>query len=394
METRKVLDEQILPEQSGQRDVNVPITVLCYILSLSGGAGTNMARLAAGMTRHGYRVVLVYSHSWEKCRDQVRNISGVQEVSLRSERNAQAVLPVSRLIREYRPTVLFTTVGNNGAVVLLAKKLAGSNARVVVREANSPSELLKKHGRIERKLRIRVLTWVYRRAYRVIAITDQMAEEIRLKFGVDSESIVMIHNGIPLPRQVQSIVPKIESVGSQSLPVILSVGRLVPQKGHADLLKAIASFSQRLRSRCVILGDGPERAKLSELASTLGISSLVTFAGHVDDPSSYYAAADVFVLASRFEGFPSVIVEALSFGVPVVATNCPTGPSEIICDDRYGFLVPVGDSIALGKAIETAIARQFDEDDLRARARMFSVEKQISVFNSLIEEAVCAVKRH
>ena len=124
----------------------------------------------------------------------------------------------------------------------------------------------------------------------------------------------------------------------------------------------------------MLLGEGHNHAMLRALAGELGIADHVIFAGFHADPSPFYATADLFVLSSNHEGFGNVIVEALHFGLPVVSTDCPSGPAEILCSGRWGRLVPVGDADALARAMDEALGAAVDCEALKRRAADFSPE--------------------
>jgi glycosyltransferase involved in cell wall biosynthesis len=169
--------------------------------------------------------------------------------------------------------------------------------------------------------------------------------------------------------------------------LIVSVGRLSPEKGHDVLLRAFARLPRTLDARLVIAGDGPGRSGLEALAQSLAIAPRVRFAGFVPDPGSLLARAALFVSASRFEGLGNAMVEALAWGVPVVSTDAPYGPREILAGGALGRLVPVGDAAALADAIEASLQQSHDPEPLRRRALDFTVERAAHAFRALLIEA-------
>jgi len=138
-------------------------------------------------------------------------------------------------------------------------------------------------------------------------------------------------------------------------PVVMGIGRLAPKKDFTTLVRAFAEVRQDVRARLMILGEGPERAELESLVRTLDLEADVALPGFVDNPYAYLARASLFVLSSRWEGLPTVLIEAMFCGAPVVSTDCPSGPHEILNGGRYGRLVPVGDLSALAGAITAGI---------------------------------------
>ena len=138
-------------------------------------------------------------------------------------------------------------------------------------------------------------------------------------------------------------------------PYVVSVGRLIAQKDHGTLLRAYASSGLRRDYRLIVIGDGPERNRLQMLAEDLGIQDRVDLPGALSNPYPLLSGAALHVLSSRWEGYPNVLLESLALGVPVVATDCPSGPRELLRDGSYGHLVPVGDIVAMAHAMDEAV---------------------------------------
>jgi glycosyltransferase involved in cell wall biosynthesis len=149
---------------------------------------------------------------------------------------------------------------------------------------------------------------------------------------------------------------------------------MVPVKDHRTLIAAFAKLRARRSARLVIFGYGPLEAELRAYAEELGVSGSVLMPGYVNDPAACYAVADLFVLSSTTEGFGNVLIEAMAAGVPVVSTDAPHGPREILADGRYGPLVPVGDAEALASAMERTLDHPLSAADLKGRAADFAVD--------------------
>jgi glycosyltransferase involved in cell wall biosynthesis len=219
----------------------------------------------------------------------------------------------------------------------------------------------------------------------VVSVSNGVADDLAQCAGVPREDITVIHNGVVTTNvdRLASAEPAHPWFAGET-PVIVAMGRLVPQKDFKTLLAALASVQDSCCARLLVLGEGPMRAELESLATSLGLADRVAFPGFVDNPWPYLSRADLFVLSSRFEGLPNVIVEALACGTPVVSTNCPHGPFEILDGGRYGVLVPVGDPTALGEAILSALSRSVDREQLKRRGRAFNVESCGAAYRELI----------
>jgi glycosyltransferase involved in cell wall biosynthesis len=216
----------------------------------------------------------------------------------------------------------------------------------------------------------RIVAW---RATAAIAVSRGVAADLATR-GFRSEKVTVIGNPIP-PLQTQTTEnarwrEQLEAMGTG--PVIVTLGRLVEVKDHRTLIEAFAKLDPDRECRLAIFGDGPLHDALERHAVALGVRDKILFGGYSDDPAACYAMADVFVLSSLSEGFGNVLVEAMSAGVPVVSTDAPHGPREILADGRYGLLVPVGDAAALAAAIEKTLDQPQAGPALQARAVDFS----------------------
>jgi len=204
--------------------------------------------------------------------------------------------------------------------------------------------------------------------------------------GGDPSKFVTIYN----PLYCSAVIDRASSptdhpwLMRRDAQVIVAVGRLTPQKGFDTLLRAFVLVRQRLDARLIVLGEGPDRAALTNLASLLGVREYVDFAGFMENPYVYMRRASVVAMSSRYEGFGNVLVEAMAVGTPVVSTNCPHGPREILADGKYGALVPVDDPGALAEAILSTIARPQARTELIERARMFSIENAVGLYEEVM----------
>jgi len=169
-----------------------------------------------------------------------------------------------------------------------------------------------------------------------------------------------------------------------NLNVILSAGRHAPQKGFDTLLRAFDRLDEP-NTRLILLGDGDERESLIELATELGIEDRTDFPGFVDNPFSYMAQADLFVLSSWYEGFGNVLIEAMAVGCPIVSTDCPSGPNEILDNGHYGALVPVKNDSAMATSIAECLENPTNPDKLYDRANEFAIEAVVDCYAQLFE---------
>jgi GalNAc-alpha-(1->4)-GalNAc-alpha-(1->3)-diNAcBac-PP-undecaprenol alpha-1,4-N-acetyl-D-galactosaminyltransferase len=264
--------------------------------------------------------------------------------------NLRRLSVVRRAIRGSRPDVVIAFMDKTNVLVLTA--MAGTRTPVIVEEHADPSQA--GIGRIWELLR-RV---TYRRAARVVALTrtslDFFDGPIRRRGAI-----------IPNPLAVPPVTAvRAGSSGKTDAGHIVSMGRLGHEKGFDRLLRAFALVArERPGWTLAIWGEGDERERLEALRASLGLDGVVQLPGLTREPFAVFAAADMFVLSSRQEGFGNVLVEAMACGLPAVAFDCPSGPREIVTDGVDGLLVPDGDEDALA----TAMIRLIDDPDLRGR---------------------------
>jgi glycosyltransferase involved in cell wall biosynthesis len=231
------------------------------------------------------------------------------------------------------------------------------STRVVVSERSNLSLDIKIGNPLGNQMKSNLIPLAIRFLYpfadSIIAISHGVARDLATTAKLSLESIEVIYNPTISPQLSEKSQ---ESIGhpwfapGQS-PVVLGVGRLEQQKDFPTLIHAFAKVRQMQTAKLVILGSGREEKKLLSLVNELKLNEDVAMLGFVDNPYAYMAKSAVFVLSSAWEGFGNVIVEAMAVGTPVVSTNCPNGPEEILDNGKYGELVPVGDSQAMAEAI-------------------------------------------
>jgi glycosyltransferase involved in cell wall biosynthesis len=304
------------------------------------------------------------------------------------ERPPGALRGLPRLVsylRSSRPAALLTTLPNNNLAALWARDLAGAGTRVIIREANMITiETEQAPGAFGRSLTGLIRDW-YATADGIVAVSDGVADDLAGLGEVSRARIRTIYNPIDLPRieALAAAVPDDPWLSPGAPPVFVAVGRLYPQKDYPTLLRAFARVRSGHRARLIICGEGPDRRALEALAANLGVADAVRLPGIVANPYALMAHAAALVLSSAWEGLPNVIIEALACGCPVVSTDCPSGPSELLEGGRFGTLVPVGDDEALARGMIARLEGPGTETQpgaLRQRAALFSLDRAASAY--------------
>ena len=224
----------------------------------------------------------------------------------------------------------------------------------------------------------------------IIAVSNGVAKDLNKIFPKSSSIIHTIYNPTVTPEITQKAKSPVMlppwSHKENSSPIILSMGRLQLAKNHFMLLKAFSIILKNRDAYLVIIGEGPERKKLETFSEKLGVKKNVYFYGFQLNPFKFMSKSQVFALSSNFEGLPNVLIEAMACGTPVVSTDCPSGPKEILEDGKHGHLVPVNDHFSMAKAILYSLENPIDKNQLIDRAHTFSLETSVKKYIDVIEQ--------
>jgi glycosyltransferase involved in cell wall biosynthesis len=294
-------------------------------------------------------------------------------------------MTILRLAKHLRKMTLdsMLSIGASGNVPsILAKRLLRGRLPLVALEGIHLSAALHFSGDlgIEAKLYLGLIKQLVKRFYpladAVVARSKGVAEDLVQNMKVPRERVHVIYNPTDPEIEAKAQEPfEHPWFKNSKIPVILCVARLAPEKDLPTLIRAFSVVRKERPAKLAILGEGSERAKLEALVKELGLEGDVWMPGFVDNPFKFMKRATVFALSSKFEGFGMVIAEALAVGTPVVSTDCPSGPAEILGGGKWGKLVPVGDCEKLAEAILETIENPLDRDALKLRGKDFSVEQ-------------------
>jgi glycosyltransferase involved in cell wall biosynthesis len=330
--------------------------VAIFLPSLNaGGAQRVFLTLAEGFVRRGLKVDLVVPQASGSCAGDIP--ATVRVVELGRRRVLTSLPGLIRYLRAERPAVLLTTMSHGNVAALWARRLARVPTRVVIREANTLS-VASRDGNARSRLLPGLVRRYYSWADEIVAVSEGVADDLLATTDLPRSKIHVLPNPIVTSELAERAVepPNDPWFSAGAPPVILGVGRLEKQKDFASLIRAFATVRSSREARLIILGDGSERPHLESLLRDLGVAVDARLPGFVPNPFSYMARAAVFVLSSAWEGMPGVLIQALACGAPVVATDCKSGPREVLAGGKFGRLVPVGDH----RALATAIAESLD----------------------------------
>lgn len=355
----------------------VPFMKISIILpSLTGGGAERLAiYLADDWVRRGFTVEFVLM----KAVGELLPLLGrhISVVDLGALRIRGVIVPLRKYLKSSRPDVVWVGMWPLTSAAVLAWLLAGRKGRMYLIEHCQLSTVYVQVMQLSMNYLKGLMRVTYPFATGVMAVSRGVKEDLCLLVGFSGDHVKVIYNpgatGVSPDRA--SLVERERLWGKGFGYHILAVGSLKSEKNHECLIRAFAKLPRTLNARLNIVGEGRLRDYLEKLVVNLALEDRVSLPGFSHDVYPWYRSADLFVLSSDTEGLPTVLIEALECGVPVVSTECSGGPDEILEGGRYGRLVPVGNEDALAEAMLSSLEQPFDRDALMKRAKDFSVER-------------------
>lgn len=359
--------------------------ICCVINSLAaGGAEKVMTRLAGGLAVRGHSVNLVTLSPGIP--DFYSSPAGVNRVSVTAAANCRwydlrgqwrRVTALRAAVEKFRPDAVISFIDATNVLALMAFP-SGRPPVIACERVNPIYSTIGPHWRLLRRL-------FYPLAARVVMQTGdtlELAKSLRPRWKA-----VRIPNPAERPPKRKCARPSFLTLPRN----IAAAGRLTRQKGFDLLIRAFAVLAGRFPDwQLTILGEGPERARLEKLAAEHGLSDRVVMPGTLPSLGAVFSNSDLFALSSRFEGFPNVLAEALSWGVPAVSFNCPSGPAEILRDGVDGLLVPQEDPWALAAALGSLMSDEAKRRSMAERApdvcERFSENSYLDSWEELLKE--------
>jgi glycosyltransferase involved in cell wall biosynthesis len=298
--------------------------------------------------------------------------------SLKASRIRGSILPLRTYFAERKPAVAWVGLWPLTSAAILAWQLAGRPGSLFTTDHTNLSISCLQELKLSPLYLQALLRSTYPLATGVMVVSEGVKRDLCRLVAFADERVKVIYN--PVARGLVNPAPVDPAVRQQLWGPgfkhhVLAVGSFKTQKNFPLLLRAFAQLPHSLNAKLTILGEGLLRPELEALIQELGAEDRVALPGFALDPSSWFRSADIFVLSSSWEGLPTVMIEALECGVPVVSTDCPSGPTEILDNGRFGRLVPVGDVTALAAAMQANLLESHDHEALRCRAQDFAVPR-------------------
>lgn len=277
-------------------------------------------------------------------------------VNFKKRKPIKSIIKLIKYLKKNKPKSIISVLTHANIACAIAHIISNSSCNLVLSERiNIVTDLSSRALSLDVLLTTIAIKFLYKHAYKIIAVSKGAANSISKISKISKKNVKIIYNPIDIDNIDNLSSEYIEFPWQDSFPIIISSGRLSTQKDFPCILEAFSIMKKQCPSHLVIIGEGEQRKILNNIIDSLEINNDVWLPGFFINPYSYMARANLYVLSSRFEGLPNVLIEALALGVPIVATNCPSGPEEILANGKYGRLVPVGDPISLAEAMRKSL---------------------------------------
>lgn len=363
---------------------------ITFILpNLSGGGAERVAlNLANHWSQHHIPVDLVLLDASGVLLDLLD--PRINVVNLKQQRILSSILPLSRYLISHKPKVIWVAMWPLTTAVILAWLIAGRPGKLFTTDHTDFTSTCRYEIVIPPSLARLAIRMSYSFASACVVVSHGLASEYARITRLPPSKLNVIYNPVltsrAYPLQQASTSSKRQLWGGDYDFHILSVGSLKAQKNHSLLITAFSYLlNLGFNAKLTIVGEGDLRSQLEHQVSTLNLSARISLPGFFLDPSPWYRTSDMFVLSSSWEGFGNVLVEALSYDLPIVSTDCPSGPSEILQNGKYGSLVPPHDPASLCTSMASTLlhGRHINPSNRLFRANHFTVSAVARQYQNL-----------
>lgn len=348
-----------------------------------GGAERQMVLLANGFAARGIAVTIVVAKAEGPNRSMIAD--GIPVYDLGTNRMVLALPQLISYLRSSRPGVVCSALFTANLLVILSRMWLRLPMRIVISQRSTMSVEFAHGGLIKRSLFPVLARWLYPKADAITTVSDGVARDLAEYVHIPFHRVRCVYNPVYSENIERLACVNVDHpwFGTEDVDVIISVGRLHTAKAFDVLIQAFARVRRSKPVKLVILGEGPERGALEGLVAALGITEDVQMPGFVANPWKYIKNASVFVLSSQWEGLPGALIEAMVCGTPVVATECPHGPAEVLENGKWGRLVAVGDIESLGEAILETL-EDGHHPDVLTRSKSFSLDAAVDAYHRIL----------
>ncbi|TYS69862.1 glycosyltransferase [Sutcliffiella horikoshii] len=360
---------------------------IAFILASLGGGGVERVtlNLAEEFAKRGYDVDLLVADAKGEYMDLVPD--SVNLVDLKKPRLLSCIPDIKKYLIERKPDAFISGKDYINLTVIMAKLLARSKTNLIVTTHTNISRQLEVLNSRSFKVIARLVKYFYRFANHIVGVSTGVADDLYHITGINKSKIHVVYNPVVTDELLTKAQQDVEHPWfNEDVPVAVTVGRFDKAKDYPTLLNAMRVLQDSRKVRLIVVGDGAEKDHLLSLVVQYKLNDVVDFVGFQSNPYPYMRKADLFVLSSAYEGFGVVVAEALAVGTPVVSTDCPSGPGEILEGGKYGTLVNVGDYIGLARGMDAALKSPMPKEKLLERSLFFTIKNSADSYEKLILE--------
>ncbi|HQL67339.1 MAG TPA: glycosyltransferase [Caldisericia bacterium] len=349
-----------------------------------GGAEKMTLNLIQGLLNFSYKIDLILINAKGPLLKYVPK--GCNIINFKLKHTLFSLFKFIKYLRNETPIVLISSLTHLNIITIISILISRVKTKLIIMEQANLTSVTKNNN-----LKVKIVSilahFLYKRANFIIAVSECVKEDLLKKILGIENKIRVIYN--PIPNNDMFLMSS-EPVYhkwflKKNMPIILSIGRLAKEKNYSTLLQAFKLVKNVVRCKLVIIGDGPERENLENLAKNLQINEDLWMPGFDVNPYKYMSKSDIFVLTSIYEGLPNVLIEALALGLPLVSTDCESGPREIIKNNINGLLVKVGDYESLSQAIIYILKNRNKFITNKNELEKFKIENIVYEYKNLID---------
>lgn len=361
---------------------------LCFFLPNLGVGGLTKVSLTLldELANRGYNIDLIMT-SREQPEQLLALIpKGINLIKLSSSRTITSLIPLARYLKDTQATVLMSGGPSSNCVALLAKVISRSNIKTIIAEHSIPSVDVKESGKYNAHVLPILMKKLYPHAYHIVAVSNAVAKDLSEFLNNSINNIKVIYNPVISPHLIEKSNEPVTHpwLIDKTTPVVVFVGRLVSLKNIPLIIESISLVNNSIDCKLLLLGEGPEEPLIEKHIEKLGLKDKISLIGYTANPYPYMKAADLLILASKWEGLPTVLIESMACGTPVVTTKNLDGAVEILNKWEFGLAVDENKK-SLAQGVLDIISKKTNFLNINNNATAFSIESSVKEYISLID---------
>jgi glycosyltransferase involved in cell wall biosynthesis len=344
----------------------------------AGGAERVMLTIVKHIDREKFIPIFVLAKKEGRFLNLLDNLpKDIKVIDLKMSQARYAIFKILKVINDVKPDIVFSTLGHLNLLISIIRPFYSKKIKFISRESNTVS--IENEGEKYPKLFDLLYKKVYNNFDLIITQSNYMRDDLVQNFGIQKEKIAVIYNPVDIKNVSKKSLESTKEVFNKNKINLIAAGRLVPQKGFDVLVDTISLLDDRFH--LTLLGEGDDEEVIKQQIKTLGLEDKITLLGFQHNPYFYMKEADFFILSSRYEGLPNVVLESNACGTPCIAFDTAGGTAEVIEDGKTGVLVENFDAPSLANSIIKAVEMDFDTNYIQNFCKInFSVEKIVKEY--------------